>query len=158
MNLPGRIWKIVMGTFLIIVASVLVQYLWHSYERAALMDGWAEVPCQITKLEVDDSLRNQRGMTKYLMIVAYDYQFDEQPFEGNKIKRLPTEASDPRKLKEQIETYAEGTETICYVNPENPSEAVLKKDSKAALYSIWFPFLFIIGGLGMIFSALFRKN
>jgi hypothetical protein len=110
------------------------------------------------KLDVDDSLRNQRGMTKYLMVVAYDYQFDGKQFTGSKIKLLPTEASDPRKLKKKIEAYAEGTNTICYVNPETPTEAVLKKNSKAALYSIWFPFLFIIGGLGMILSALFRKN
>jgi len=158
MNLPGRIWKVVMGVFLIAVASVLVQYLWHSYERAALMDAWQEVSCKITKLDVDDSSRNQRGMTKYLMVVAYDYQFDGKEFTGSKIKLLPTEASDPRKLKKKIEAYAEGTDTTCYVNPQTPTEAVLKKDSKAALYSIWFPFLFIVGGLGMIFSALFRKN
>ena len=147
-----------MGAFLIAVAWVLVQYLWHSHERAALMDAWTEVPCVITKLEVDDTLLNQRGMTKYLMVIAYDYEFDGKKFTGSRIKRLPTESSDPRKLKKHIEAYAEGTETVCYVNPEAPSEAVLKKDSKAALYSIWFPFLFIIGGIGMILSALFRKN
>jgi hypothetical protein len=158
LNLPGRIWKVVMGAFLIAIAWVLVQYLWNSHQRAALMDAWREVPCQITRLDVDDSLRNQRGMTKYLMVVAYEYEFDGKKFTGSKIKLLPTEASDPRKLKKKIEAYAEGTNTICYVNPETPTEAVLKKNSKAALYSIWFPFLFIIGGLGMILSALFRKN
>ena len=36
--------------------------------------------------------------------------------------------------------------------------AVLKKDTKAALFSIWFPCLFIVGGAGMILSALFRRN
>lgn len=122
------------------------------------MDAWDEIPCTITKLDVDDSLRNQRGMTKYLMVVAYDYEFDGKKFTGSKIKRLPTEASDPRKLKKKIEAYAEGTKTVCFVDPQTPTEAVLKKDSKAALYSIWFPLLFIIGGLGMILSALFRKN
>ncbi len=147
-----------MGAFIISIAWILVQYLWHSHERAALMDAWTEVPCQITKRDVDDSLRNQRGMIKYRMVVAYDYEFDGEKFKGTRIKRLPTESSDPKKLKKPIESYPEGTLTVCYVNPENPTEAVLEKDSKAALYSIWFPFVFIIGGLGMIFSALFRKG
>ncbi|MEC5129612.1 DUF3592 domain-containing protein [Verrucomicrobiales bacterium BCK34] len=158
MNLPGRLWKIAMGAFIIAIAWILVQYLWQSHERAALMDTWIEVPCTITQMDVDDSHLNQRGMTKYLMVVTYDYDFDGKKFEGTRIKRLPTEASDPRKLKKYIEAYAEGTQTVAYVNPEAPSEAVLKKDSKAALYAIWFPFVFIFGGLGMIFSALFRKS
>jgi hypothetical protein len=46
---------------------------------------------------------------------------------------------------------------ICYVDPKSPDRAVLKRDTKAALYSIWFPCLFVIGGAGMILSALFRK-
>lgn len=157
-NIAGRIWKIIMGLVLVVVGSVFVQYLYSAYERGAAMDSWEEVPCLIRSLEADDSQLNQRGMTKYILQVRYDYKFRGKEYEGTRIKRLPTEASDPRKLKSKIEAYPAGRETVCYVNPENPEEAVLKKDTKAALYSIWFPCLFVVGGLGMIVSALFRKG
>jgi hypothetical protein len=47
---------------------------------------------------------------------------------------------------------------VCWLDPDLPEMVVLKKDSKAALYTIWFPFLFIIGAVGMIYSALFRRT
>lgn len=158
LNLAGRIWKIVMGLVLIGAGSLFVYYLWGSYERASTMDSWVETPCVITSMDVDDSELNQRGMTKYVMEVKYAYEFDGQSYSGDRIKRLPTEASDPRKLKRHIENYKAGTATVCYVDPESPASAVLKRDTKAALYSIWFPGLFIIGGGGMILSALFRRS
>ena len=88
---------------------------------------------------------------------SHAFEFNRLPYTGSRLKRLPTEVSDPRKLKNHIENYAVGTETICYVDPDAPEMAVLKKDSKAALYTIWFPCLFIVGGAGMIFTALFRR-
>ncbi|MEM1444175.1 MAG: hypothetical protein AAGF67_17645, partial [Verrucomicrobiota bacterium] len=67
-------------------------------------------------------------------------------------------ASDPRKLKKHIERYQPDTNLVCYVDPKNPDFAVLKKDTKAALYSIWFPGLFVVGGAGMILTALVRRT
>ncbi len=147
-----------MGTLLVIVGSVFVSYLWGSYERAALMDSWVETPCRIVSLEVDDTQLNQRGMPKYILEAKYEYEWEGNALTGDRIKRLTTEASDPRKLKTKIEQYAVGNETVCYVNPEKPSEVVLKRDTKGALYSIWFPCLFVVGGAGMILSALFRRQ
>jgi hypothetical protein len=43
--------------------------------------------------------------------------------------------------------------TTCRVNPHDPDFAVLKPDSLAPGYSIWFPALFVIGGLGMTVRA-----
>ena len=147
-----------MGSLLILAGSIFVSYLWGTFERAAVMDSWVETPCDILSLEADDSQVNQRGMPKYILEVRYEYQFEGKTYTGDRIKRLPTEASDPRKLKDKIEKFSAGTKTVCYVNPKQPSEVVLKKDSKGGLYSIWFPCLFIVGGAGMILSALFRKQ
>jgi hypothetical protein len=44
------------------------------------------------------------------------------------------------------------------VNPALPAEAVLEHASRAALYSIWFPLLFVVGGLGMLRGALKRAR
>ncbi|MEM9017575.1 MAG: DUF3592 domain-containing protein [Verrucomicrobiota bacterium] len=157
-QLGGRIWKILMGLILIAAGSTFVAYLWGSYQRASIMDSWVETETTIESLEADDTQVNQRGMPKYILEVRYPYQFGGKDYLGTRIKRLPTEASDPRKLKGKIESYRAGTTTVCYVDPEDPEMAVLKKDTKAALYSIWFPCLFVIGGVGMIVSALFPKR
>jgi len=43
---------------------------------------------------------------------------------------------------------------VCFVNPTAPDEAVLKRGSRGALFSIWFPLLFVVGGLGVAINAL----
>ncbi|MEM9281567.1 MAG: DUF3592 domain-containing protein [Verrucomicrobiota bacterium] len=157
LNLAGRIWKILLGTLLIIAGSIFVDYLWSSYQRAAIMDAWVKTPCVIETINIDDSQLNQRGVPKYLIEITYTYQFEGQDHTGDRMKRLPVEASDPRKVKAKLDGYEEGVETVCYVDPSNPDMAVLKKDSKAGLYSIWFPCLFVVGGLGIIVTALIRR-
>ncbi len=157
-HLGGRLWKILMGLLLIGVGSIFVQYLWHAYLRAAEMDGWIAVPCEIVTMVVDDTERNQRGMTKYVLQVTYDYHYEGKTYTGDRFRRLSLTASDPRKLQGHMEDYAVGTKTVCHVDPAAPENSVIKKDSKAALYTIWFPCLFIVGGAGMIFSALFRRS
>ena len=146
LHLGGRLWKCFMGLILIGVGSIFVQYLWHTYTRAVKMDAWVKVPCRIETMEVDDSELNQRGMPKYVFKVTYSYEFEGKPYTGDRLKLLSTEVSDPRKLKNS------------HVDPAAPEVAVLEKNSKAAIYSIWFPFVFIIGGAGMILSALFRRT
>jgi len=147
-----------MGLTLVAASSILVDYLWKSYLRASEMDAWAEAPCRIESLAVDDTQLNQRGMPKYLLNLTYRYQWNGHDYLGDRLKRLPTEAGDPKKLNKWIEQYAVGTETLCWLDPDLPEMAVLRKDSKAALYTIWFPCLLIVGGAGMIVSALFRRD
>ncbi len=116
------------------------------------------MPCRIESIAVDDTRLNQRGMPKYLLEISYRYQWNGHDYLGNRYKRLPSEASDPRKLKPLLARYAAGEETVCHLDPDAPELVVLKKDSKAALYTLWFPCLFIVGGAGMIASALFQKR
>ena len=121
------------------------------------MNDWVKTPCTIQTSEADDTTRNQRGDPKYILEITYHYEFDGTPYVGDRLKRLPVEGSDPRKVNLKLKEYPAGRETVCYVDPDEPDFAVLKKDSKAGLYSIWFPCLFIIGGAGIMLSALFRR-
>jgi len=40
------------------------------------------------------------------------------------------------------------------VNPNDADFTMIKPDSKAAGYSIWFPMLFVVGGLGISIKAI----
>lgn len=157
-SLGGRLWKAAMGLLLVVVGSVFVSYLWGSYQRAATMDDWVETPCRILSSEKIDAGLNQKGLPKFAFSVRYEYEADGQVREGTSYRRLPTEASEPRKIDKLVEDFPAGSETVCHVDPTDPAKAVLKKETKAALYSIWFPCLFVVGGVGMILTALFRRS
>jgi hypothetical protein len=52
--------------------------------------------------------------------------------------------------------FDSGREVTCYVNPGNPADAILLKPTKAPGYTVWFPGLFVVGGLGMCVVAIRR--
>lgn len=153
-NIGGRIWMILMGLLLVAMGAIFMSYLWNAYQRAKLMDSWVETPCRIVSATLDDSQQNQHYATKYRIDLRYEYEFEGKSYTGTQLKRLPSESADAKKLKKKMAPYPEGTTSTCFVNPDSPEMAVLKKDSKAALYSIWFPALFSVGGLGIIVSTL----
>jgi hypothetical protein len=150
----GRLWKIGMGVVLMAIGGIFVQYLWNSYQRAITLDHWIPVSGEVLAAEVVEDGLNQRGMTKYLATVRYAYTYEGVRLEGDRLARLPVTASDPAKLAKRIKPYQVGDSTLLYINPSDPSESILKKDTKAALYSIWFPCLFVVGGAGIVVSAL----
>jgi len=63
---------------------------------------------------------------------------------------------DRVRAEELVKEYPEGSGQVCHGNPRDPDQAVLKRDSKAPLYSLWFPLLFVVGGAGMIAGVIRR--
>lgn len=157
-DILGRLWKIGMGLTLMAVGWVFVLYLWNSYQRAAALDVWIPVSGEVLSAEVVKDGLNQRGLTKYLASVRYSYTYEGNRYEGDRLARLRVTASDPAKLAKRLKPYQVGEATLLYVNPASPDQSMLKKDTKAALYSIWFPCLFVIGGAGMVVSALIVRR
>ncbi|MGB0992986.1 MAG: DUF3592 domain-containing protein, partial [Akkermansiaceae bacterium] len=65
------------------------------------------------------------------------------------------ELENVEKLQEK---YPKGSNHTAYVNPDDPKVAILLHDTKAAGYSLWFPALIILGGGGMIWGALRKRD
>ena len=76
---------------------------------------------------------------------------------GTHVRRVEGGSSHKEAAQEKLEAYPEGKAVTCYVNPEDPAFAILEHSTRAALYSLWFPLLFVVGGAGMILSALRTK-
>ncbi len=88
------------------------------------------------------------------MNLSFGYEWQGQPRTGDHLTLRGNPWSSKRKLMEsRIQDYPVGKSTTCRVDPKNPDFAVLKPDSLAPGYSIWFPALFVIGGLGIVYRA-----
>ncbi|MEM7697846.1 MAG: DUF3592 domain-containing protein [Verrucomicrobiota bacterium] len=156
-QIGGRLWKTCLGLLVAGAGWIFVLYLWGSYQRAKVMDDWVEVPASIVSSEIDDSALTQRGTPKYRLDVRYDYVFEGKDYRGNRVTRLPVESGHLGKVQKKQEDFRTGQVVSAFVNPQEPSTAVLKRDTKAPLYSIWFPFLFVFGGLGISITAWIRR-
>ena len=94
----------------------------------------------------------------YRFEVRYRYQFEGASHVSTRIRHVEAAPTPHREvvlaLQQQFPT---GAMLACYVNSVTPSESVLILGTQAALYSIWFPLLFVAGGVGMLLGLAKKK-
>lgn len=113
---------------------------------------WVETPCVITRSEVI-------GRDTFRIEVDFDYEFDGQKFYGNRFKFGDMSTNGRAAHQRQAARYKVGSEQVCYVNPRNPAESVLLRESSISLWWGLFPVPFMLIGLGTywyIFSGRFK--
>lgn len=150
----GRLWMAGMGLSIAAAGAFFVWFLWKNYAVAGRMDAWVETPCEILASTVDDSRIDQHFQTSFEFQVSYRYEWEGRPMVGDRAKSKPVVAGIRKKLEKWESRYPTGRRTVCFVNPERPDQAVLERDTKASIYSLWFPALFVVGGLGIALSGL----
>ena len=153
----GRLWLCTMGLFLIVAGSFFAWRMWLSYEKAQTTRLWPQVSCRIVSSRIVSERPTPHSDPAHRVEVRYEYELNGGKHISTRIRQVeaaPTLHFDDAVQKQQL--YPTGSRQTCWVNPAAPDEAVLQHGSRAALYSIWFPLLFVLGGFGMLRGALRR--
>ena len=151
----GSLYLIVIGLLLAGAGGVFTWLLGASFERARAMDQWSEQDCYILESELREQRLGPDVPTEYRFGLLFGYEFEGAPYSSENLTlRENAWVKEPAKIQALINNFPAGSRQTCYVNPENPEQAVLKKETKAPGYSIWFPMLFVVGGLGVMVKAL----
>lgn len=154
----GSVYLFCMGLFLLGIGGLFCWLMLRSYDNASATRDWVETPCLIIRSEVET--RSQRDISaEHRWQVSYKYQFNEAHFISELYKPIDQQrgqrwGKSSEKAERLVEDYPKGTRSTCYVNPAKPSTAVLAHDTKAAGYTLWFPALFAIGGIGIMVGAV----
>ncbi len=109
----------------------------------------------VIQSEIGERRHDDFSPIEYRQNLTFGYEWKGQAYTGTHLTLRDNPWSSKRELVEQrLEELPLGAETTCRVNPASPEIAVLKPDSLAPGYSIWFPCLFVIGGLGISIRAM----
>lgn len=154
-NPSGRWFLVTMGLTVALIGGLFVCLLGRSFLRAREMRTWQEVPCVILTSDIEERIHDPQSPREFRHNVSFGYEWQGEPRTGDHLTLRGSGWSSKRGLiaKRQAE-YPERMTTTCRVDPANPNFAVLKPDSLAPGYSIWFPGLFVVGGLGIAIKAL----
>lgn len=147
-----------MGLFLIAAGSFFAWRMWLSYEKAQMTREWTPVECRILSSRIVSERPTPSSELAHRVELRYEYQVKGVKHIGSRIRQVdaaPTQHIENARQKQQ--GYPPGSRQTCFVDPDTPEMAVLEHASRAALYSIWFPLLFVVGGLGMLRGA-FRRG
>lgn len=155
----GRWYLVILGLAVALIGGLFVWLLAKSYMRAKEMRTWPEISCVILSSEIEERRHDPNSPIEYRQNLVFGYEFNGQAFTGDHLSLRGNPWSSKRELAEKrVAQYPIGKSVTCRVDPSNPGFAVLKPDSLAPGYSIWFPGLFVIGGLGIVFRAILPRK
>ena len=150
----GRLWLLLLGVLLALAGIVFTWVLWTAWQRAEETRRWVPAACRIVVSKVTMERPTPNSNPAYRPDIRYSYAFSGGSYTGTRLKRVDSPSQHQDVVIQRLQPWPPGSESTCFVNPSNPGMAVLKHDTRAALYSIWFPLLFVVGGLRMAWGAL----
>jgi hypothetical protein len=105
---------------------------------------WPAVPCKIISAEL--KTHTDSDGTSYTFDIDYRYTYDGKTYKSDKYAFIPQAKGNRKSKLNVINQYKQTQNPLCYVNPENPSEAVLRRGfHKGLLFAIIPPVLALIG-------------
>jgi hypothetical protein len=153
-SVAGRLGLSLFFLFFFALGSLFELFLVREFGRALGQRAWKRVPCTILGSEV----REQGDHTKpYVFAVSYRYEHAGRSYAGSAYKRSYSGSDKYFEAQSLVRKYPPDAGLSCYVNPVNPSEAVLQRDSLALGLVILFPLIFVLIGAGGIYFT-WRKR
>ncbi len=110
-----------------IVLPLLMLYFffWNPVRRVRRARYWRKTPCVIVSTSVSEDATDS-GL--FRMLVTYQYDFAGDCYSANRYSFSPSSATAGYRGKKRIaERLAPGTQTFCYVNPDDPFDAVIER-------------------------------
>ena len=149
----ARLLLTAVGLLLAAAGIAFTLVLHRAYERASEPYTWTETACVIRNSTVEEVRETLSDPVQYAPSILYNYLMDDVSHESTRIRRVPGQTFKDRAQAEAIVAkYPTGQGAVCYVNPNNPDEVILMRDTRSSIYTIWFPLLFVVGGLGMVIN------
>ncbi len=171
MNPPSRaarIFKIGVGLLLMLSGLAVTALLFIPYRKAMDTRAWTETPCGILESHREERTESEFSQPVQRVFIKYRYTFAGADYTGTRWRRVAFSGNLDKDVAKKtphlaeaeklVAKYPAGAKTTCWVNPAAPEEAVLEHYTKAAIYTLWWPMLFAVGGGGIVWSVLRRRK
>jgi hypothetical protein len=127
----------VSGAVFVLVALLLVLIGWFQGRDVRAAQSWNVVPGEVLESKVETyETANSEGdtMTAHRARIHYKYRVNDREYVGDKLNfgGESVHSSLRGRAESKTRAYPEGKAVQVYVNPQNPSEAVLELDAPGA--------------------------
>jgi Protein of unknown function (DUF3592) len=109
---------------------------------------WPEVPCTVVESHVEES-SDSDGST-YKAVVTFNYLYEGREFTSSRWDFTDFSSSGYEGKAEVVARYPAGSRAVAYVNPSNPSEAVLVRNFSLRYLLGLFGLMFFLPGLFLV--------
>jgi len=136
------------AVFALVGGALLVFWFLPTITKSLASSGWKETPCTVISSQVKSHSDNDG--TTYSVDIFYRYVFNGREYRSNRYEVFSASSSGRRAKAAVVKQHPPGSATVCFVNPENPQEAVLKRGvGWSVLFGI-VPIAFLLLGLWVL--------
>lgn len=126
---------------------------------------WERVPAEVISCELvrSRSYSTKGGSTTvYRIAVSYRYEFEGRAYHNDRYDITRSNSSsniDVEAMRAAVRRHPVGTHTFCWVNPENPAQALIDRELPLSYFLLrfWFPLPFVGFGLFCFIASLRRR-
>ena len=113
---------------------------------------WEETPCVVDSSSVVAVPSGGRRGPTYRIEVVYHYTFHGRVYHSSRYQFTSGSNSGRDRKQRIVDQYPPGRQTVCYVNPSAPGEAVLYRGLNVEMAFGCFGLIFaFVGGLGFFY-------
>lgn len=117
---------------------------------------WPAVSCEIISSRV--KTHDGDNSTTYSVDIVYRYSFNQRTYTSNRYQFQQGSSSNYRGKAAVVSQFPVGSRVACYVNPDDPTEAVIERGFTAGLWFGLIPLVFVVVGAGGVWFACFGKS
>ncbi len=134
------------GVFFLFGAGVLIPFFVRPALQVVEARFWTEVPCEILSSEVR-SHPGDDGAT-YSIDALFRYELGGREYRANRYQFIGGSSGAYDGKARIVEALPAGATTVCYVNPEDPFDAVIERGFTGDYLFGLVPLLFALIGMG----------
>ncbi len=154
----SRILMFLFGSVFLSIGSI---FLWISVLQPILKSyrsgEWPTVPATVVRSELEE--RSDSEGTTYRILIEMRYVYEGKEYTGGSFNFNNVASSGRDSKMAVLRDYPVGKETICYVNPDRPEEAVLSRKIPGMTYLMGlFASVFVLIGGGVLLAAVFANR
>jgi hypothetical protein len=133
---PGRArgcMVVFLACFALYGAGLFLGVFFRPWSRLVSARAWPATSCVIQASQMrSHPPAGKQGRTTWSADVVYAYVVGDRRHESNRYDFLGSGSSGGADERAILERYPAGSTTVCYVNPDDPAEAVLSRDFRPA--------------------------
>lgn len=140
------------GIFLVVGAGM--SYFFFVKPLLNVLDarGWQEVPCTIVSSRVKQ--HNDSDGSTYSVEITFDYQVGGEQFRSDRYKFMSSSSSGRSGKQAVVDQYPPGQQAVCFVDPNDHSQAVIERGMTLDMLLGLIPLLFFAVGLGGVLAMV----
>jgi hypothetical protein len=143
--------RLFFGVFLLAGLAVIWLGTISPMIKAAAALGWKETPCVVDSSRVV-TVPARKGSPTYRVEVVYHYECEGNTYTSNRYQFASGSSAGRDRKQKVVAQYPPGRQTVCFVNPSHPTEAVIHRGLNVEMLFGLFGLPFaIIGALGIGF-------